>query len=89
MPKNYATVAHVVVGPVVAEQRRTCACFLRSLLGTPLYAVRRSLRCFVFDVFEAFEVFEVPGMFVCAGQSKRTVSNAVHLKHLVRADWCE
>ena len=47
----YASAAHVVVGPVVAEQRRTCACFLRSLLGTSLYAVRRSLRCFVRGVF--------------------------------------
>ena len=51
--------------------------------------VRRSLRCFVFDVFDAFEVLEVlevPGMFACARQSKRTASNIVHIKHLVRAD---
>ena len=40
----------------------------------------------VLEVFEVFEVFEVLGTFVCAGQSKRTVSNAVHIKHLVRAD---
>ena len=39
-----------------------------------MYAVRRSLRCFVFDVFDAFDVFEVlevlevPGMFACARQ---------------------
>ena len=84
--ETYATVAHVVVGPVVARQRRTCASFLTSLLGTPLYAARRSLRCFAFDVFDVFEVFEVPGMFACARQSKRTASNIVHIKHLVRAD---